>query len=637
MTRVYYQTGRLRARMIAYEMLVLAVFVGANLAAYSYLFAMPMEQVWNQAVSISVLVALAFLALATYTFLTLRPMVRLLEDLRDHGVSPPEREAEAGRAALRFPLSFTALSLAIGAVGTFAGLAVDIWIQDMPPTLAVGIACATVAVVLVLCAFIYLVARSVMRPVVAHTRHEQVPSGIRLPIRAKVSYAIVALCLAVSIPTALICSAQLDDTQARDWARRRGQLAEAIAYGGEALGIDGLRDAIATIHLSGGSRIRFREGLSPGASPVRSADDGPGYVEVAAGAAGNHHHSFLIVLAALLLSLAIFVGRSLGSTISQDMRMLSGRIRLLSEALMSPPEGPAQTLRPLIAEAPQFSDLRRLADALNALLDRIVEITVTHFLAIEKTLEADRVKTQFLANFSHDLRSPLNSILGFSQLLLRDAHELTAQQKRDLEIIHRCGNELLVLINQVLDAAKLDAGRLTLHREDSLPADLLRQAVKEARGQGIPEGVQLETELQPGMQAVAVDPQRMVQVMAGIILFCVRSIERGRVVVKLTCGTAAASNSPSAGEEDRRYLRFGAATTAGGMPQPQVRRLFRGFRRRPGRRGLGLELSLARALVDLHEGTMEVHSAVGVGTTFTVEIPLLQPKVLARLRPRKPK
>jgi signal transduction histidine kinase len=634
MTRVYYQTGRLRARMITYELLVLAVFAAANLAAYAYLFGMSARQVADQALSLTALTAVVFAVLGLYTHRTLRPVARLLCNLRDHGISSPRREAAAGRAALRFPLSFTALSLVVGGCGLLAGFAMDVWIERMAPAFAVGLACANAAVILVLCAFIYLVARSVMRPVVAHIRHEQVPSGIRLSIRAKVAYSIAALCLAVSVPTALICSVQLDSIHTGDWARRREQLAAALAYGGETLGIDDLREAIATIHLSGKGRIRFRDRVAPGAAAVPSGGDRQVFVEVAEDTDGSHRHSYLIALVVLLLGLSVYVGRSLGSAISQDIGMLAGRIRLLSEALMA--EGAQQILRPLIAEAPQFSDLRRLADAINALLARIVEITVTHFLAIEKTLETDRVKTQFLANFSHDLRSPLNSILGFSQLLLRDAHELTAQQKRDLETIQRCGSELLVLINQVLDSAKLDAGRLTLHREDSLPADLLRQAVKEVRRQGIPDGVQLETELQPGMQAVMVDPQRMVQLMTGIILFCGRSIERGRVIVKLTCRSSPGKDSGD-DEQDLRYLRFAAATTTGGMPQPQVRRLFRGFRRRPGRRGLGLELPLARALVQLHDGTMEVQSAVGVGTTFLVEIPLLQPKVLARLRPRKPK
>ena len=104
---------------------------------------------------------------------------------------------------------------------------------------------------------------------------------------------------------------------------------------------------------------------------------------------------------------------------------------------------------------------------------------------------------------------------------------------------------------------------------------------------------------------------------------------KGRVVTQLRL------EKRPVGPDRQRFLVFRVATTVGGLPEQEVQRLFHGFRRRSGRRGLGLDLPLARSLLELHDGTLEVSSSVGMGTTFTASVPLHQPKVLARLHPRK--
>lgn len=629
MTRVYYQAGRLRLRVLLFAALVCALFGVLNLAAYSAFFDMSPAQLWQQVAVLSVAVGVVYAILAIYTWFALRPVARLLLALREHGIGG-QHEDEARKAALRFPLAFATLALGAGGIAVLCGMVADVLVTGMGLAFAVGLAFATTTELMVTCAFVYLVLRAIMRPIIAHFRHEEVPSGIRITVASKVTFAIVSLCLAVSIPTALIGSKRLQVIQRSDHEQSRTYLARALAHGAKFLPPGALDHSIAAVHLSRGGRIRLVGQPTDGSAalPAPHGPSGARHVEVMTPPSDSQPHAQLVVLAVLLLGLATFVGRRLGTNVAQDVELVSGRIRQLAEHLPLTEQG---QLKPLIADLPQFSDLRQLADALNDLLARIVEISVTHFLAIEKTLEADRVKTQFLANFSHDLRSPLNSVLGFSQLLLREPEDgLNARQKRDLELILRCGNQLLLMINQVLDSAKIDAGRMTAHREDSLPAELLSKAIKETQRRGVPDGIQVETELQAGMQAVLVDPQRLVQAMAYIIQFCIDSMEHGRIVAQLSL-----RSSSTASGEKRQHLIFRVATTSGGLPERELQGLFHGFRRRPGRRGLGLELPLSRSLVELQDGALQVTSSGGMGTTFTADIPLLQPKVLARLRPPK--
>jgi signal transduction histidine kinase len=329
----------------------------------------------------------------------------------------------------------------------------------------------------------------------------------------------------------------------------------------------------------------------------------------------------LLVLSMLALSLG--VGRLLGRNLALDVELVTSRI----EAMAEPDAGPR--VRPLIAGIPQFSDLRALAAAVNELLVRITEIHVTHFVAIEKTLAADRVKMQFLANVSHDLRSPLNAILGFSELLLREGAKLGARAHTTVSTIHRAGGELLRLIDEVLDIAKLEAGRISLQREDSLPALILNQAIQEVSRSGLRVGVHISAELQAGLPLAWVDPHRLQQAIEHILRFCGEQLERGEISVRVRTETL---RQPTP-EGCRKMLLVRIADAGRGIEEEDLARLFVGFRRKPGVRGLGLGLPLARAMIEMHGGTLQVFSVPGVGTTFAADIPVMQRKSVGRLRP----
>src|SRR4030095_7533993 len=120
------------------------------------------------------------------------------------------------------------------------------------------------------------------------------------------------------------------------------------------------------------------------------------------------------------------------------------------------------------------AEVRRLLAAANRLLERVPRLTVESFLAVERAEEARRLKSQFLANMSHDLRSPLNSILGFSELLLRGLEgEISPGQRVVLAAVHSTGLNLLRMLTEILDTAKVESGKLELHRQSTQPAEIL--------------------------------------------------------------------------------------------------------------------------------------------------------------------
>src|SRR5262249_28668156 len=145
--------------------------------------------------------------------------------------------------------------------------------------------------------------------------------------------------------------------------------------------------------------------------------------------------------------------------------------------------------------------------------------TMESFVAIESADEATRMKAQFLAAMSHDLRSPLNSILGFSELLLRGIEGPIAEtHRRTLDQINVRGHDLLRLLTEILDTAKLERGKRGLPRQDAPPVELLRQSMQEARrGRPTVEADRLTVALQPGLPLIHVDSLRVTQALTHLI------------------------------------------------------------------------------------------------------------------------
>jgi signal transduction histidine kinase len=242
-------------------------------------------------------------------------------------------------------------------------------------------------------------------------------------------------------------------------------------------------------------------------------------------------------------------------------------------------------------------ELRDLVAAVDRLVGRITDANVTKYVMIERAREVDRLKSQFLANMSHDLRSPLNSVLGFSELLQTGIEGDLADDQRDMvRAIHRSGKQLLQQIDDILDTAKIEAGRVDLHREPTPPATLISRAIQRARARLV--AIEFETTTAAGLPSAFVDPYRTVQALENVLVFIGELLERGTLDIR--CSMERDENGT--GEVVIRITSPRVPTS----PE-QLAHARRGFSRLPGTTGLGLGLPIATSLLELQGGSLRVH------------------------------
>ncbi len=233
----------------------------------------------------------------------------------------------------------------------------------------------------------------------------------------------------------------------------------------------------------------------------------------------------------------------------------------------------------------------------------------------ERLRELDRLKSEFLANMSHELRTPLNSIIGYSELLIDEiAPTLDEMSAEDLRAIHSSGQHLLAIINDILDLAKIEAGRLELNRAPVDFAALVAQIVESARVllKDKPD-VALSAVLPDDLPLVDADIVRLRQVVWNLLSNAIKFTEHGSVTLKATV--------------KKRMLEVAVSDTGIGIAPEYHELIFDQFRQADGsatRRagGTGLGLAITRQLIMMHGGRLWLESAIGRGSTFTFTLPL---------------
>ncbi len=235
---------------------------------------------------------------------------------------------------------------------------------------------------------------------------------------------------------------------------------------------------------------------------------------------------------------------------------------------------------------------------------------------------ASRYKSEFLANMSHELRTPLNSALILAKLLGDNPQgNLSLEQVKFAESIYASGNDLLVLINDILDIAKVEAGKLELVPEE-VPLDKLAHSLENTfRPLATDKNLEFRLELRPDTPALLVtDRQRVEQILKNLLSNAIKFTERGEVALVV-------SATPDGG------AAFAVHDSGIGIDPQQHELIFEAFRQADGttsRRygGTGLGLSISRDLTQLLGGTLTVKSEAGQGSTFTLQLPPRAPQTM---------
>jgi two-component system sensor histidine kinase ChiS len=233
---------------------------------------------------------------------------------------------------------------------------------------------------------------------------------------------------------------------------------------------------------------------------------------------------------------------------------------------------------------------------------------------------ASRAKSVFLANMSHEFRTPLNAILGFTQLLLRRAG-IRPEQQEDLEIIHRSGEHLLGLINDVLQLSKIEAGRTTLNPESFDLQRMLEGLEEMFRLRADQKGLALCFDVSPDVpQFVCADEGKLRQVLMNLLGNAVKFTQQGGVSLRAHVGPVTEEGF------GRLPLHFAVEDTGPGMAPQEVESLFDPFVQtasgQQAQEGTGLGLAISQQFVRLMGGEISVRSEVGIGSTFWFEVPV---------------
>ena len=243
-----------------------------------------------------------------------------------------------------------------------------------------------------------------------------------------------------------------------------------------------------------------------------------------------------------------------------------------------------------------------------------LRIDVTELYDARRRAEAaSRAKSSFLANMSHEIRTPMNGILGMVELL--GATELELPQREMLETIQTSSEALLGLLNDILDLARIEAGKVLLESRSFSPALVLQRVGRLHQANAFKKALDIEVHVSPGAEGLARgDAARLQQVLHNLVGNAVKFTEHGRVRLALDRGP----------EGDWQFTVF---DTGIGMTREQVARVFDAYEQADetvGRRfgGTGLGLAIVRELVDRMDGAINVSSAPGRGTEVRLRLPL---------------
>jgi signal transduction histidine kinase len=454
-----------------------------------------------------------------------------------------------------------------------------------------------------------LVAVAASRDAIDLLKHRR--SGVAR-VRYRLLAAVVAPVAFIALGASLLVHAHLRAFDASSLEAEASELARGVfdPVGGD---VRGEKEAIEEARAQG-----FDVALERGSSPFEvKRDDGEDMllaVPLTDGHALVHFRTArvnpgngrYVALAMAALAVAGILGWRIGNAFADDVGLATSELEAT---------GVAEVLRGGHirgdARFHSVSTLMRAADDLGGVFR---EFASAQLHAIDARTATERMRGLFLASMSHDLKAPLNAILGFAGLVSRGP--LSDAQRESVGIIEQRGRELLYLIDTILDAARVEAGELTMSPEWARVDDVVTSAVLEARDLTIGLHVDVTGEIQPGIPRIFVDEARLAQALTAMILVATRFADHGHVVVRAALPAI----------EER--LRIDVEVTGRVIPAADRKKVFDAFTHadRARRHGsLGLGPSLARAIVEMHGGGIDVETTEAGGTVFHMWVPSERP------------
>lgn len=310
---------------------------------------------------------------------------------------------------------------------------------------------------------------------------------------------------------------------------------------------------------------------------------------------------------------------------AREVELHDGRVLQLSERFTGD-GGTVVTAADVTAIRRQEVERQKAADSLSVTVEQLEAsqeklslLARKYEIAMTRAEAANQAKSEFLANMSHELRTPLNAINGFSEIMAGEMFGPLgdARYKGYAADILKSGQHLLSLINDILDMAKIEAGKMTLHYEPVSLTELCEEAIRLMRGKAEESGLTLILTAAP-LPEIEADYRGLKQVMLNLISNAVKfTPEGGEITVSVE-------------RQGTGRVRIAVADTGIGIAAEDLARLANPFEQVEGQhskttQGTGLGLSLTKALIELHHGHMTMESEPGVGTTVSFDIPVANP------------
>ena len=386
-----------------------------------------------------------------------------------------------------------------------------------------------------------------------------------------------------------------------DLANRRNQLVESLLINKPAT-----MDAEAWVRLSnqGAGAVMAISGTALDITEQYATDQ-----------AATARRSFFISIVLMLASiaLAVFAALYLICSVIRPLRAITKSMQAIAAGKFKSeiPFGDRQN------EIGQFAAALKMFRDSSVQRAKLEKELIESRIAQETAETSNRVKSEFLANMSHELRTPLNAIIGFSDMM---QHRIFGPMHKGYEeyagLINESGNHLLNLVSDLLDLAKIDAGKFTIDLHEVNLAETVDYSLRLTRRRAESNGITLVTTMPEGPMLLTADPRACKQILLNLLSNAVKFTRKG--------GTVEVTAAVEGGKMVLKVRDTGIGIPAGALSR--IGEAFEQANNDPmlAREGTGLGLALVKALVAQHGGTLRIESQEKIGTTVTVELPRTQ-------------